>query len=93
MTTLLATLREQEILDFAPQRNTNTRYTADNSLMSAMTFGTTVAANHFLMGPDPIPLSGENGSRTNAAKILQGCYLHFHREKGIWIRSGKTTGK
>jgi hypothetical protein len=40
-----------------------------------------------------IPLLGENGSRTNAAKILQGCYLHFHREKGIWIRSGKATGQ
>jgi hypothetical protein len=40
-----------------------------------------------------IPLLDENGSRTNAAKILQGCYLHFHREKGIWIRSDKATGQ
>jgi hypothetical protein len=40
-----------------------------------------------------IPLSGENGGRTNAAKILQGCYLHYDREKGIWIRSGKATGQ
>jgi hypothetical protein len=44
MMTLLATLGEQEILDFAPQRKTNTRYTAENSLMSAMAFGATVAA-------------------------------------------------
>jgi hypothetical protein len=36
MITLLATLREQEILDFSPQRKTNTSYTADNSLMSVM---------------------------------------------------------
>jgi hypothetical protein len=34
-------------------------------------------------GGNMIPLLGENGSRTNAAKILRGCYLHFHREKGI----------
>jgi hypothetical protein len=40
-----------------------------------------------------IPLLGEDGSATNAAKILQGCYLHFDREKGIWIRSGKATGQ
>jgi hypothetical protein len=44
-------------------------------------------------GGKMIPLLGENGSRTNAAKILQGCYLHFHREKGVWIRSGKATGQ
>jgi hypothetical protein len=44
-------------------------------------------------GGKMIPLLGEDGSRTNAAKILQGCYLHFHREKGIWIRSGKATGQ
>jgi hypothetical protein len=34
-------------------------------------------------GGKMIPLLGENRSRTNAAKILQGYYLHFHREKGI----------
>jgi hypothetical protein len=39
-----------------------------------------------------LPLSGENGSRTDAAKILQGCYLYFHRERDIWMRSGKATG-
>jgi hypothetical protein len=44
-------------------------------------------------GGKMIPLSGENGGRTNAAKILQGCYLHYDREKGIWIRSGKATGQ
>jgi hypothetical protein len=43
-------------------------------------------------GGKMIPLLGEDGSRTNAAKILQGCCLHFDREKGIWIRSGKATG-
>jgi hypothetical protein len=44
-------------------------------------------------GGKMIPLLGENGSRTHAAKILQGCYLHFHRERGVWIRSGKATGQ
>jgi hypothetical protein len=44
-------------------------------------------------GGNMIPLTGENGSRTNAAKSLQGCYLHFDVEKGIWIRSGKATGQ
>jgi hypothetical protein len=44
---------EQEILDFVPQRKTNTRYTAENSLLSAMAFGATVAATHFSLGPDP----------------------------------------
>jgi hypothetical protein len=53
MMTLLATLREQEILDFTPQRKTDTRCTAENSLMSAISFGTTVAGTHFLPGPDP----------------------------------------
>jgi hypothetical protein len=44
-------------------------------------------------GGKMIPLLGEDGSRTNAATILQGCYLHFYREKSIWIRSGKATGQ
>jgi hypothetical protein len=33
-----------------------------------------------------IPLLG--GSRTHAAKILQG-WVPYQRKKGIWIRSGK----
>jgi hypothetical protein len=44
-------------------------------------------------GGKMIPLLGKDGSRTNAAKIMEGCYLHFDREKGIWIRSGKATGQ
>jgi hypothetical protein len=44
-------------------------------------------------GGKMIALLGENESRTEVAKNLQGCYLHFHRQKGIWIRSGKATGQ
>jgi hypothetical protein len=36
-----------------------------------------------------IPLLGENGSRTKAAKILQGCYLHFHREKASGFEAAR----
>ena len=50
MMALLAALNEQEILDFVPQPKTNTRYTAENSLMSAMAFAATVAGTHFIPG-------------------------------------------
>jgi hypothetical protein len=45
-------IKGQEVLEFSPQPKTNTRYTAENSLMSAMAFATTVAGTHFIVGSD-----------------------------------------
>jgi hypothetical protein len=49
MMTLLTILQEQEILDFVPQKKTNTHFTVEKSLMSAMSFATTMAGMHFIV--------------------------------------------
>lgn len=50
MMALLCVMNEQEALDFVPLPKTNTRFTAENSLMSAMAFAATVAGTHFIPG-------------------------------------------
>lgn len=65
MMAMLVLMGEQDALEFAPAPKTNTRYTAENSLMSAMAFGTTVAGTHFIVG-------SETAGRELPAKVSPG---------------------
>ena len=55
MMVILVQLHEQELRDLTPIEKTNTRQTAENSLMmpAAMAFGVTIAGTQVLLGPDP----------------------------------------
>jgi hypothetical protein len=37
--------------------------------------------------------TGNSDTLTEAAKKMEGYYLYFDREEGVWIRSGKASGR
>lgn len=56
MMQILVQTQAQEMLASAPAVKTSTRYTAENSLMSAMALAATVGGTHAILSEDPVEL-------------------------------------